>query len=41
MVYAHPETWLNATGGGGGSRRHLEPLDADPRSGRVREAGCC
>ena len=19
MVYAHPETWLNATGGGGGS----------------------
>ena len=19
MIYAHPETWLNATGGGGGS----------------------
>ena len=28
MIYAHPETWLNATGGGGRSRRYREALDA-------------
>ena len=39
MVYAHPETWLNAHRRRRRQRRHLEPLDADPRSGRVREAG--
>ena len=34
-----PRRGCNATGGGGGSGRHLAALDADPRRGRVREAG--
>ena len=38
MVYAHPETWLNATGGGGRQRRHLDPVDEHPRRGGAREA---
>ncbi len=39
MIYAHPETWLNATGGGGGSGGISKRLDSDPCGGCVREAG--
>ena len=38
MVYAHPETWLNATGGGSGSGGITQPLDADSRGRGAREA---
>ena len=39
MVYAHPEIVAERDGRRRRQRRHLEPLDADPRGGGVREAG--
>ena len=41
MVYAPPETWLQRHRRRRRQRRHLEPLDADPRGGCVLRSRCC